>query len=47
VPHKALVTFERSSHFPMLEEPGRFLLALVEHVLPLTEGAPPFPARPR
>ena len=46
-PHKALVTFERSSHFPMLEEPGRFLLALVEHVLPLTEGAPPFPARPR
>jgi pimeloyl-ACP methyl ester carboxylesterase len=46
-PHKRLVTFERSSHFPMFEEPGRFLLALLEHVLPLTEGAPPFEARPR
>ena len=34
-PHKQFVTFEMSGHFPMLEEPGRFLLALVNHVLPL------------
>nr|MCU0623341.1 alpha/beta hydrolase [Gemmatimonadaceae bacterium] len=46
-PTKHLVTFERSSHFAMLEEPGRFLLALVQQVLPLTEGAPAFEPRPR
>lgn len=46
-PKKVLVTFERSSHFAMLEEPGRFLLALVQQVLPLTEGAPAFEPRPR
>jgi proline iminopeptidase len=33
-PHKAFVSFERSAHFPMFEEPGRFLLALVQEVLP-------------
>ena len=38
-PGKKFVTFERSAHFPMFEEPGRFLLALVQDVLPLT-GAP-------
>jgi proline iminopeptidase len=37
-PHKAFVTFERSAHVPFIEEPGRFLAALLEHVLPLTEG---------
>ena len=46
-PSKTLVTFERSAHFAMLEEPGRFLLALVQQVLPHTEGAPPFAPRPR
>lgn len=46
-PAKQLVTFERSAHFTMLEEPGRFLLALVHHVLPHTEGAPDFAPRPR
>jgi len=46
-PFKQLVSFERSAHFVMLEEPGRFLLALVQHVLPLTEGAPPFARLPR
>ena len=46
-PHKQLVTFERSSHFTMLEEPGRFLLALVQQVLPHTEGAVAFEPRPR
>lgn len=35
-PGKVLVTFERSAHYPMLEEPGRFLLALVRDVLPRT-----------
>jgi proline iminopeptidase len=37
-PNKHLVTFERSAHIPFIEEPGRFLVALLEHVLPLTEG---------
>lgn len=37
-PYKRLVTFERSAHIPFIEEPGRFLVALLEHVLPLTEG---------
>jgi pimeloyl-ACP methyl ester carboxylesterase len=46
-PAKTLLTFERSSHFAMLEESGRFLLALVQHVLPHTEGAPAFEPRPR
>jgi pimeloyl-ACP methyl ester carboxylesterase len=35
-PHKRLVTLEHSAHVPMLEEPGRFLLALVTEVLPLS-----------
>lgn len=46
-PNKQLVTFERSAHFAMLEEPGRFLLALVQQVLPHTEGAPAFEPKPR
>ena len=46
-PHKQLVTFERSAHFAMLEEPGRFLLALVQQVLPHTEGAPSLQYRTR
>jgi len=37
-PRKQFVTFERSSHFVMFEEPGRFLVELVNDVLPLTEG---------
>jgi proline iminopeptidase len=37
-PYKRLVTFERSAHIPFIEEPGRFLVALLEHVLPLTQG---------
>ena len=41
-PHKRLVTFERSAHVPFMEEPGRFLVALLEHVLPLTHGAAEF-----
>jgi proline iminopeptidase len=35
-PSKKLVTFERSGHLPMIEEPGRFLVTLVNDVLPLT-----------
>jgi pimeloyl-ACP methyl ester carboxylesterase len=34
-PSKIFVTFERSAHFPMFEEPGRFLLTLVTEVRPL------------
>jgi proline iminopeptidase len=36
-PHKRFITLERSSHFPMLEEPGRFLRLLMEGVS-LIEG---------
>jgi proline iminopeptidase len=46
-PSKQLVTFERSSHFVMLEEPCRFLLALAQIVLPHTEGAAPFEPKAR
>jgi proline iminopeptidase len=35
-PHKRFITFERSAHYPMFEESGRFLVALVQEVLPLT-----------
>jgi pimeloyl-ACP methyl ester carboxylesterase len=42
-PRKSLVTFERSGHLPMLEEPGRFLVALVQDVLPLTGSRGAFP----
>lgn len=38
-PQKRFVTFERSAHIPFIEEPGRFLGALLEYVLPLTEGS--------
>lgn len=41
-PHKSFVSFERSSHMIMFEEPGRFLLALLEEVLPLAGGAATF-----
>jgi proline iminopeptidase len=36
-PYKKFVTFEFSAHVPMLEEPGKFLLALVTEVLPLAK----------
>ena len=35
-PHKRFITFERSAHYPMFEESGRFLVTLVKEVLPLT-----------
>ncbi len=44
-PHKRLVTFERSAHIPFLEEPGRFFAALLEHVLPMTEGTATYEIR--
>lgn len=37
-PEKRLVWFEHSAHLPMIEEPGRVLAALLEHVRPVTEG---------
>lgn len=39
-PAKQFITFERSAHFIMFEEPGRFLLTLVNVVLPLAGGSP-------
>lgn len=38
-PSKHLVRFEHSAHLAPHEEPGHFLLALVRHVLPLTQAA--------
>lgn len=35
-PKKKMVTFERSGHFLMFEEPGKLLMTLVNEVLPLT-----------
>ncbi|MFN2475527.1 MAG: alpha/beta fold hydrolase [Chthoniobacterales bacterium] len=37
-PKKQIVWFENSAHLPMLEEPGRTLAALLQHVRPLAEG---------
>lgn len=37
-PHKRFVTLEYSAHVPFLEEPGRFLQALLMEVLPLAEA---------
>jgi hypothetical protein len=44
-PTKQFITFERSANFVMLEEPGRFLLTLVNEVLPLAGGARTFEVR--
>jgi proline iminopeptidase len=45
-PRKRFVTFERSAHFVMFEEPGRFLLTLVQEVLPLAGGSASFEVMP-
>ena len=45
-PRKRFITLERSAHVPMLEEPGLFLLTLVQEVLPLTEGRATFAPMP-
>jgi len=45
-PAKKFVTFERASHMIMFEEPGRFLLTLVNDVLPLAGGAKDFEPKP-
>ncbi|GLK51643.1 alpha/beta fold hydrolase [Maricaulis virginensis] len=37
-PSKELVWFEHSAHLSPIEEPGRTLVALVQHVLPLTQN---------
>ncbi|MBU6367416.1 MAG: alpha/beta hydrolase [Gemmatimonadetes bacterium] len=44
-PLKKFITFERSAHFVMVEEPGRFLMTLVTEVLPLAGGAKAFEVR--
>lgn len=38
-PQKNLVWFEHSAHEVMIEEPGKTLVSLVQHVLPITERA--------
>lgn len=49
-PSRRLVWFERSAHEPLSEEPGRALVALVEHALPIARRAgdiaPEGPASP-
>jgi proline iminopeptidase len=45
-PQKRFITFERSAHFVMLEEPGRFLMTLVQEVLPLAGGSRAFDVMP-
>jgi len=45
-PRKRFITFERSAHLVMFEEPGRFLMTLVNEVLPLAGGAKPFEVMP-
>ena len=45
-PNKKFITFERSSHYPMFEEPGRFLATLLTEVLPLTGEAASFTRLP-
>ena len=37
-PHKELIHFEESSHFVVNEEPGKFLVELVNKVLPFTQS---------
>ena len=44
-PRKKFITFERSAHMLFWEEPGRFLMTLVNEVLPLT--GPPVSFAPR
>jgi proline iminopeptidase len=44
-PSKQFITFERSAHFIMFEEPGRFLMSLVNVVLPLAGGSSVFRAQ--
>ncbi len=49
-PRKTFITFERSAHFPFFDEPGRFLLMLVQQIRPVAkEGVPfaPMPGTPR
>ena len=45
-PRKRFVTFERSAHLVMFEEPGKFLMTLVNEVLPLAGGARSFEVIP-
>jgi pimeloyl-ACP methyl ester carboxylesterase len=44
-PKKEFITFERSAHFVMFEQPGQFLLTMVQKVLPLAGGAKTFERR--
>lgn len=41
-PYKKFITFERSAHFVMFEQPGLVLKTLIDEVLPRTEGMAQF-----
>lgn len=45
-PTRRFITFERSAHYPFLAEPGRFLMTLVQEVLPVTGEAASFSVGP-
>ncbi len=45
-PHKEFVTFQRSAHFVMFEQPGLVLKTLLDDVLPYTEGTAQFKELP-
>lgn len=45
-PRKTFIPFERASHMIMFEEPGRFLMTLVNEVLPLAGGGRSFVVMP-
>jgi esterase/lipase len=46
-PEKHLVWFEHSGHMPMTEEPGKFLLSLVQYARPIAKGqGDPFTTAP-
>ncbi|MFN8573805.1 MAG: alpha/beta hydrolase [Gemmatimonadaceae bacterium] len=45
-PRKTFISFERSAHMIMWEEPGKFLMSLVTEVLPLAGGRKEFVVMP-
>jgi len=45
-PKKAAIWFENSAHMMMVEEPGRVLAALLEHVRPLAREGDASPGHP-
>ena len=44
-PEKHLIWFEHSGHMPMTEEPGKFLLSLVQYARPIADDSKFVPAQ--